>query len=84
MIFVYVDWTLETTPRPFYVGIGNEGRIKCLIRNIKHTAVKNLYGIKREILAEFSDRKIASETEIFYIKQFIVLATLKQVIFILS
>lgn len=50
MFFVYVDWTKELTPRPFYVGKGNENRIKDFKRNRKHTAIKNKISFKQKII----------------------------------
>lgn len=48
--FVYVDWTTEEIPRPFYVGMGNASRIKYLVRNKLHENIRNKYGLRREIV----------------------------------
>jgi hypothetical protein len=46
----YVDWTLEDVPRPFYVGKGNEDRVRNPERNTKHRYVRKHYGYHREIV----------------------------------
>lgn len=48
--FVYVDWTLEEIPRPFYVGKGLMARVKVNGRNKHHTNVAGKYGQRREIV----------------------------------
>jgi len=60
----YVDWTMEETPRPFYVGKGNENRINCLKRNIHHTRVSNKHGIDRRIVLITTDEQLAFNEEI--------------------
>lgn len=52
MFFVYVDWTLEQTPRPFYVGKGLLDRVGYMKRNNRHTNVSNKHGVRREIVIE--------------------------------
>jgi hypothetical protein len=52
---VYVDWTLETSPRRFYVGKGIESRVngsQKQLRNQLHANISNCHGIKREIVFE--------------------------------
>lgn len=50
--------------RPFYVGMGNDDRIKGFERNAKHSNVAAKHGIKREIIASFDQRQNAVELEI--------------------
>ena len=47
MFFVYVDWTCEEIPRPFYVGKGNKNRLKKLVRNLHHSNIARKYGLDR-------------------------------------
>ena len=54
MFYVYVDWTTEETPRPFYVGKGSGNRINVSRRNWKHRKTKKEFGIQREIVFESS------------------------------
>lgn len=64
--YVYVDWTTETTPRPFYVGQGDDNRVRCMQRNPKHTNMKNKYGINREIVlsTDSESDSLAVETQL--------------------
>lgn len=48
--FVYVDYTEEVIPRPFYVGKGNKDRIKSFRRNAKHRKIASTFGIQRQIV----------------------------------
>lgn len=57
MFYVYVDYTMENHPRPFYVGRGVETRLKSLCRNNKHTWVKNTLGIQRKAIIRSSDEQ---------------------------
>lgn len=68
--YVYIDYTLEEAPRPFYVGKGSNLRVKSLKRNKKHTEISTIFGIKREILYETFDENESFEKEKQYIKQF--------------
>lgn len=47
---VYEDWTLEEIPRCFYVGKGDDDRIKKIQRNRNHTDVVSLWGHDRRIV----------------------------------
>lgn len=69
-IYVYVDWTTEATARPFYVGIGNDGRRRSFKRNPKHSATKKKYGIRRQILEVVAERDVACLLEQLSIKHF--------------
>lgn len=57
--FVYVDWTTEETPRPFYVGKGNMARVAMLRRNIIHSRIAAKHGLRREIVLETHDEAAA-------------------------
>ncbi len=51
--FVYVDWTNEEIPRPYYVGKGQEKRVKSKrSRNKLHENLTRKYGLDRRV--EFS------------------------------
>lgn len=47
MFHVYIDYTLETTPRPFYVGKGTEERVQFMHRNTVHSRIVAKYGVTR-------------------------------------
>ncbi len=63
LLFVYLDWTLEDVPRCFYVGKGDERRVKKRDRNEfwKHTAAK--YGWRREVVLTTKDSKFVENQE---------------------
>lgn len=48
--YTYIDWTLEASPRPFYVGKGNEARMRNPERNRKHRYVRSTFGYRREVV----------------------------------
>jgi len=52
MFYVYVDYTTELIPRPFYVGKGNRGRINKLARNDLHRNIRLKYGFHRSVVYE--------------------------------
>lgn len=55
---VYVDYTVEESPRPFYVGKGSAGRVKCLFgRNQLHESIARKYGINRVVEFETDDEQ---------------------------
>lgn len=61
---VYVDWTCEDPPRPFYVGKGNESRINKERRNQKHTVISTRYGWRRELVFESNEhREVLAEEQ---------------------
>lgn len=62
--YVYVDWTNEEIPRPFYVGKGTGNRIKKQLRNGFHKHISKLYGCQRRIEFETEDETIAFTKEI--------------------
>jgi hypothetical protein len=62
--FVYIDWTREENPRPFYVGKGDEGRVKLLERkNPRHRAISVAYGRRREVVFSTLDEQAAFDLE---------------------
>lgn len=61
--YVYVDFTTEALPRPFYVGKGNASRVSNLHRNRYHSSISLKYGIKREIVLETLDEQEAFDLE---------------------
>lgn len=68
-MYGYEDWTCEDIPRCFYVGIGNQARIKKLTRNQKHNNVANKHGLDRRIVFCSSVRGAASDWEIAHIDE---------------
>ena len=64
MFYAYVDWTLEEISRPFYVGYGNDARIRNKHRNKHHTNIRSKYGMRREIVFETLDESLAKQREI--------------------
>ena len=64
MFYVYIDWTIENPPRPFYVGKGNINRTRRLKRNVLHERISKKYGIKREIIFESDKEELCLLKEI--------------------
>ena len=62
--FVYEDWTTESTPRCFYVGKGDRGRVKILQRNNHHKNIVKSLGIERKIVFATSVERLALDVEI--------------------
>lgn len=62
--FVYIDWTLEETPRPFYVGKGTESRVRDMSRNAFHDNVARKHGISRRIILETDREEFAYNYEV--------------------
>ncbi len=60
---IYVDYTLEETPRPFYVGKGVLERVKSLTRNNLHSRISKKYGIERKVIFETDNEQEAFEIE---------------------
>lgn len=63
MWYVYVDWTMEEAPRPFYVGKGSLSRVRQTKRNSKHTHISTLYGFRRQVVLEVPDEQEALSFE---------------------
>jgi hypothetical protein len=65
MFYVYVDWTLEDEPRPFYVGMGSLKRVKNVSsRNNLHENISEKYGRSRRVEFETTSRDEALLKEI--------------------
>jgi hypothetical protein len=60
---VYVDWTLEESPRIFYVGEGKQKRVNEPRRNRVHAGLVARFGVRREVVAEFDVLQIARDYE---------------------
>ena len=60
---VYVDWTTESVPRPYYVGKGNRHRVNHLPRNVVHNHIAEKYGHHRTIVFETDDPVEAFDLE---------------------
>lgn len=64
---VYIDFKPDGVP--FYVGIGNDARVKCVVRNTWHTQIRRKYpGWQRKVV-EVADRKSCEEFESFLIAE---------------
>lgn len=63
MYYVYVDYTCEQVPRPFYVGKGSLQRVCNLRRNKKHSNVSTKYGIDRRVVLQTEDEQFAFDEE---------------------
>lgn len=61
---VYVDWTVEDPPRAFYVGKGQQARVKSVKRNVHHTRISEKHGIRRELVLETDDPTEAAAREV--------------------
>lgn len=62
--FVYVDWTTEKHPRPYYVGKGNSGRVRYRKRNLVHDRIAKKHGFRREIALMTSVESITLDVEV--------------------
>jgi hypothetical protein len=67
--FVYVDYTREVEPRPFYVGRGKLNRLRHERRNAKHRAIVMKYGLDRRVVLETFNIDVANTCEVFLIAQ---------------
>ena len=56
---VYVDYTTEDVPRPFYVGKGQDNRLRVRNRNELHENIVNKHGLDRRIEFETDDENEA-------------------------
>jgi len=68
--YTYIDWTIEETPRAFYVGKGNLLRIRKPDRNQKHKYVCENFGFRREIIFSSEIERECLELEILLIKEY--------------
>lgn len=69
LFYVYVDWTTEPTPRPFYVGKGKWSRVQELERNEYHTNISKKYGFRREVIVETTIEQVTLDYEVELIAQ---------------
>ena len=60
---VYVDYTTEQTPRPFYVGKGTDRRLRILERNLLHSAIVAKHGFDRRVVFETDNEQEALTLE---------------------
>ena len=67
---VYVDYTTEDVPRPFYVGKGKDRRIRLRDRNELHRRISEKYGIDRRVIFETDDENEAFAQEIALIAEY--------------
>lgn len=67
--YVYIDYTTEDKPRPFYVGKGLRGRVRGTRRNRHHEFVSKALGLSRTIVFTTSDESTAFEREISLVKE---------------
>ncbi len=61
---VYVDYTLEATPRAFYVGKGQQARVRSVRRNKHHTNISQKHGVRRVLVFETDDHVEAATKEV--------------------
>lgn len=69
IFYVYVDWTTEESPRAFYVGKGNESRVKERDRNEYWQRVAAKHGWRREVVFGTREEKVALDLETQLIKE---------------
>lgn len=68
MFHTYIDWTDDK--RPFYVGMGDDNRIRVLSpRNKRYGHVANKHGRHREIVRSFENRADAISLEVLLISK---------------
>ena len=67
--YTYIDWTLEPTPRPFYIGKGNDDRITNYVRNDENAYIAKTLGVHREIAFKTASEQEAHAHEIELIAQ---------------
>jgi hypothetical protein len=64
IFYVYVDYTMEKVPRVFYVGKGNERRVKDFSdRNEHWRSIRLKYGGRRDLLVGTKDEEYAFQLE---------------------
>ena len=76
MWYVYIDWTAESKPRPFYVGKGDLSRVNQPKRSKRHSAIVELYGVKRVVVCTTRsesrsfrvERTLISKHRTYYLK----------------
>lgn len=63
MWYVYVDWTTEECPRPYYIGKGDSRRLHVKFRNRLHENIKRKYGLDRRVAFELEHEDVAFAIE---------------------
>lgn len=63
MFYVYVDWTTEAKPRPFYVGKGQGPRLNDPVRSERHLAIIKEFGQLRRVHFESESESAALAEE---------------------
>lgn len=63
MFYVYVDWTEEDRPRPFYVGKGQSERVLGEARSNLHLDIAKRYGQQRRVHFETESESAALAEE---------------------
>ena len=63
MYKVYVDYTIEDHPRPFYVGKGKSCRLRLKERNQLHSRISEKYGCERRVVFETDVEQEAFDKE---------------------
>lgn len=66
--FVYVDFRSDVN-KPFYVGKGNDARVKRTTRNRYHSNIVKKYGFQRHIVFSSNDEQLCFKLESFLIKE---------------
>lgn len=70
VFFVYIDWTLEESPRVFYVGKGKLKRVNTHAHNARWKEIASQYGYRREIILGTKHESYAFEQEIRFIASY--------------
>lgn len=70
VFFTYIDWTLEASPRVFYVGKGDDRRIKQRERNAYWKRIAAKYGWRREVVFGTREEQAALDFEIQLIAEY--------------
>lgn len=63
IFYIYEDWTLEIPPRCFYVGKGQDRRLRIKKRNKLHRHVSKHHGLNRVVVLITSDEALAHAHE---------------------
>jgi hypothetical protein len=68
--YVYIDFTNEESPRPFYIGKGLLKRVQKIKRNIVWQHMTEKYGQNRHIIFFTNDELTSLDVERFFIKEY--------------
>lgn len=69
MYYVYVDWTTDSGPYPFYVGCGTLNRVGKKYRNSYHRNIAQKHGLNRVIVHGPCDKVEAFSKEVHFIAE---------------